>query len=302
MGDIFESPALRVCLDIVLPSLAHGLAPTCGEEGTEAQLLGGGSIMPVMVHDSIGGCDGPFRAGTLKEAEKVAGLDRTFLKDAKIPAGETGAFHLQGQILHLPAARQFPAGLPGLRNLYEGRADGKHVADADRCFREVVEREVFTEGAADEPLGRQGPMPIGPMVRRIGTDGLVDSSMVDEIRLAVSLEILPTQDDRPADWNLEDAGRPRTGPMVVDAVRLLGARKTDLDGTESPRRHAHVLDLWRWCLFAATPITAVGPGLPARPGRERGPLRIGPRPPDCVARRFEGCRHLRAGPPGGGSS
>lgn len=96
MGDIFESSALRVRQGTVLPSLPHGLLPTCREEGAEAQPLGGGPVMPVMVHDSIGGCDGPFGTGTLDEAKEVSSLDRAFLKDTEIPAGETGAFHLQG--------------------------------------------------------------------------------------------------------------------------------------------------------------------------------------------------------------
>ena len=150
-------------------------------------MFGGGSIVPFMVHGPIGGCDGPFRTGSIDETKPVLRLDRSFLQHTEIPAGETCAFNLHGQILDPPAPGQFPAGLSGLRNLDDGRADRKPVADTHLCFREPLQREIFTECAADELIRREDALPIGPMVRRIGTQGLVEASMVDEVSLTISV-------------------------------------------------------------------------------------------------------------------
>lgn len=85
-------------------------------------MFGRGQVVAFMVHDPIGGCDGPFRAGAFHELQTRARFDHALLDHPDIPACEAGAFHLYGQIFDLPATGEFPAGLSGLRNLHDGRA------------------------------------------------------------------------------------------------------------------------------------------------------------------------------------
>ncbi len=95
---------LRIGLRLMVVSLPQGVLPACGEQGTQAQSFGCRPIFTLMVHDPIGGSDGPFRAGAIHELKRRIRFDRAFLEDPKIPSCEAGAFNLQGQILDAPAA------------------------------------------------------------------------------------------------------------------------------------------------------------------------------------------------------
>ncbi|MDP9132333.1 MAG: hypothetical protein M3M98_04260 [Nitrospirota bacterium] len=78
-------------------------------------------------------------------------IDLALLQDAKIPAGDPRAFHAEGQIPDVPVSGQLPAGLSRLRDLDDGRADQKYVADAHRGFRELFHRERSVGGKPSPP-------------------------------------------------------------------------------------------------------------------------------------------------------
>ena len=79
-----------------------------------------------------------------------------------------------------------------------------------------------------------------PVLRRVGADRLVDASMMDEVSLSVSSQIVPAEPDRSGREALDDAGRPGMLRRIVGAVRMLRLRKADLNRVNSSR-HAHAL-------------------------------------------------------------
>lgn len=68
-----------------------------------------------------------------------------------------------------------------------------------------------------------------PMFLGIGADGLVRPSVVDEIRLAVSLKIMTMQTDRTGHRALEDTGGPGFLSRIVGRVRMALLRQSHLD-------------------------------------------------------------------------
>ena len=118
-----ELPLLWMRCCGVQASLLQGVLPACRKQRAKAQVFGCGSIVPFMMHDPIGCRNRPFRTWTIQQVQVGARFDRPFLHHPKIPARQAGAFYLDGQIFELPAAGQFPAWLPWLRNLDNGRAD-----------------------------------------------------------------------------------------------------------------------------------------------------------------------------------
>lgn len=215
---------LRVRPRLAAASFPQALLPACGKESAETQVFGSGQIVPLMVHDPVGGRDRPFRARSFHELQPRARFDRAFLDDPEIPACEAGAFDLYRQIFDLPATGEFPTGLPGLRNLYHGRADGKDITDTDIGFGESLQREILAERAADQATRRQDPAPIQPVFGRIGTDRLVDASVMDEIRLSIPCQSVPAKPDRAWRSALEDAGRPGLRGRIVSTFAVLTGR------------------------------------------------------------------------------
>ena len=65
--DILELSLLWIRFGLLPCPLSHGLLPGRGEEWAQAQAFCGGSVVPFMVHNSIGGCDRPFGVGTVDE-------------------------------------------------------------------------------------------------------------------------------------------------------------------------------------------------------------------------------------------
>ena len=79
-----------------------------------------------------------------------------------------------------------------------------------------------------------------PVLRRVGADRLVDASMMDEVSLSVSSQIVPAEPDRSGREALDDAGRPGLLRWILGTVRRLRLRKADLNRVNSSR-HARVL-------------------------------------------------------------
>ena len=148
-----------------------------------------------MMHDAVGRRDRPFGTRAVDEVKGLTGIDKPFLEDTKIPAREAQPFNLERKVLDLPPAGKFPAGLAWLRDLNDSRADRIHVPDADLCFRELCQREIFSERPSTELVRGEHGSPMGPVCRRVGAHRLVESSMVNEVCLPVSCQIAPAEPD-----------------------------------------------------------------------------------------------------------
>lgn len=65
--DIQKQSSLWIRFRLPQYPLSQGLLPTCGKELALAQTFSSGSVIPIMVHDSIGGCDRPFGTRAIPE-------------------------------------------------------------------------------------------------------------------------------------------------------------------------------------------------------------------------------------------
>jgi len=63
---IAELSLSRIRTGLLPASLPQRLLPTEGKQGTEAQMFSGAQIVLLVMHDAIGGGDGPFRVGALQ--------------------------------------------------------------------------------------------------------------------------------------------------------------------------------------------------------------------------------------------
>lgn len=107
--------------------------------------------------------NGPFRVGTLDDADLVAGADPAFTQNAVVPAGTTGAPRVGSKVLEFEAMIELEAGLAWERNLQQGtgvwiRADGDNVADANVALVHVRRNEILAEAARNKAGGGGGKL------------------------------------------------------------------------------------------------------------------------------------------------
>ncbi len=184
--------------------------------------------------------DRPLRQGTSDQRQRLTGRDLALLDHPDVPAGSPGPLHPGRQVPDTPPPRQLPARLSGLRDLNRRRADRERVTDRDRGFRLSGEREVLPE----RPIGERRrveaefSVPIGVVRRRIATDCLVRTTVVDQVGLPVARQVRPPQPQRPVHRRLE---RPRR-PSVARGIGRDQAGTTDMQPLDGDRRRHAALD------------------------------------------------------------
>ena len=70
-----------------------------------------------MMHDLVATIDRPFGKRPVDKNQLIIGVYEAVAEDTEVESGEAGLLDLECEVLHLPATREFPAWLTGLRNL-----------------------------------------------------------------------------------------------------------------------------------------------------------------------------------------
>lgn len=182
-----------------------------------------------LLHHVIGAGDGPLGQGLFLAGEGVTSLNDALLKDPEIPAGEPGFIHEHGEGFQLPASGQGVAGLTGLGDLQEGGAEGEHIAHADFRFEQLLCRKIFAESPEGFPRQhREHLLPVGIVLRGIGTDGLVPTAMDLAIAHGITLQSLGEDLNRTGDLLSVKGGELRFGQRIDAALRPMDRRSADL--------------------------------------------------------------------------
>ncbi len=137
---------------------------------------------------------------------RLGGRDLAGLQHAQVPAGAARGPEAGLDVGALPVEGELEAGPAWLRHLEDGRAPGPHVADARIGFERADGADVLAECGGAElhvELGAPGV----EVLRRIGVDRLVDTSVHTEVGLPIAgeVELRQPQDGGPSDRALANA-------------------------------------------------------------------------------------------------
>src|ERR1700730_1440021 len=113
--------------------------------------------------DLIGAGDRPLWVWTLEQLHRHQLLDVPWLQHPEIPPGAAVPDPHAEQVMHPPAPRELPAGLPRLTDLEPRRANAEDVADVDRFFGQAGDGEILAEGA----VRQVGHSQLDPPARRV---------------------------------------------------------------------------------------------------------------------------------------
>ena len=196
--------------------------------------------MLVVMHDLVAAFDGPIRERAVEEGERVSGLDMAVAENPEVEAGEAVCLDSGGEVLHLPTAGEFPAGLAGLGDLDFCFTKAVAVADAGFRFKESFEREIFAESAVGEIRDREGVAPVGVMFGGVNADGFLGTAVVFAIRLFIAAEAFVAE---PAGFGLGflvESGLPWLVPPFAGLLGLDLADRAEVEGQDFRMVHGEL--------------------------------------------------------------
>src|SRR5665213_1740983 len=203
-------------------SRIKGVLPTPRKLRALGKLLCGRMVFEVFVHDRVTLSQIPLWTGALDQYAHATWLEPAMFEDPKIEAGEAGLFRLFLQIFHMPAARQFPAGLARLRNFHDGFVKFETIANAKLRFRGASQSDVFSKAAERDVCQPWLQAPIIVMRGGIGAQRLVGATVILPVRLFITLNTAIGEPDGTGGGFLENAAFPRLIPPLVRALRCDG--------------------------------------------------------------------------------
>jgi len=130
------------------------------------------------------------------------------LQYAKIPTGAAVRDHDPGQVVHAPASRKLPAGLPRLAHFECRIADAVAVADADRFLAQAANCEILAKRAMRHFGHPEFLAPLWIVIGTVGENGFIDTPVMLQIGLAVALQIHKADEYGSARARFEKAGSP----------------------------------------------------------------------------------------------
>ena len=211
--------------------------PRVGQFRQLRQRVGVGHFAAAVLDDAGCSHDGPVGMRAVGQANGLAGLELAFAENAEIPTGATRLVDEGGEVFHLPAAGDLPAGLTGLRDLDDDvGADLEGVANADGGFVETGDSEVFSECAVWE-LEIEFGLPELVVGGTVGEGGFVGSAVCGGIALPVAFDVEAGEPDGSVDRFFDDGGGPGTGAEFGPAFVGHFAGLADLYGEEGGIAH-----------------------------------------------------------------
>jgi hypothetical protein len=111
-------------------------------------------------------------------------------EDPKIPTGAAAPLNPQREVFHPPPPGQLPAWLPWLGNLDQRPSDLENVTNANVALAKAASGKVLAERSKGKIRKTEILFPMAVVLCRIDIDGLLRASVVLEVCLAITLEVI----------------------------------------------------------------------------------------------------------------